>query len=259
MALVTVTATVPAGGARQGDKIDCVVSSIGSAKSLAGGRLFLTPLIGPDPRTRASTPSPKAPITLEDPTIPTTGRIHGGCRLEEDFFNVFTKDGKITLVLEKNHADFQVAQDVAELINSQMAVQASSSHAAGPGHQPGQHRGPHPAAVPRRPGVVRLPGARPADPGAADRRPGGDQRAGRQHRHQRRRGDRRRGRHAQEHRDRDGRHRAPQGRSSPSIRSSPMRRSSRPWSRPSTPSTCRPRTSSTSSRAWTATANCTPH
>ena len=50
VALVLVTATIPAAGARQGDKIDCVVSSIGSAKSLAGGRLFLTPLIGPDPK-----------------------------------------------------------------------------------------------------------------------------------------------------------------------------------------------------------------
>ena len=60
VALVLVTATIPAAGGRQGDKIDCVVSSIGSAKSLAGGRLFLTPLIGPDPRIPASTPSPKA-------------------------------------------------------------------------------------------------------------------------------------------------------------------------------------------------------
>ena len=117
----------PAAGARQGDKLDCVVSSIGSAKSLAGGRLFLTPLIGPDPRNRRVFAFAEGPITLEDPTQTTTGRIHDGCRLEEEFFNVFTKDGKITLVLEKNHADFQVAQDVVELINSQMRYQTSSS------------------------------------------------------------------------------------------------------------------------------------
>src|SRR5581483_12239223 len=40
VALVTVTATIPAGGARQGVEIDCTVSSVGSAKSLAGGELF---------------------------------------------------------------------------------------------------------------------------------------------------------------------------------------------------------------------------
>ncbi len=47
VALVMVTATIPAAGARQGDTLDCVVSSIGSAKSLAGGTLFMTPLQGP--------------------------------------------------------------------------------------------------------------------------------------------------------------------------------------------------------------------
>ncbi|RMF86940.1 MAG: flagellar basal body P-ring protein FlgI [Planctomycetota bacterium] len=125
VAIVLVTATVPAAGARQGDRIDCIVSSVGSAKSLEGGRLFLTPLLGPvpgDPRVYALA---EGPITLDDTNIPTVGRIHGGCRLEADFFTPFVKDGKITLVLEPQYADFQVAQDVAELINSQMSFQSS--------------------------------------------------------------------------------------------------------------------------------------
>ena len=127
VALVTVTATIPAAGARQGDKIDCVVASIGSAKSLTGGRLFLTPLIGPDPKRPRVYAFAEGSITIEGTTVSTTGRIHDGCRLEEEFFNVFTKDGKITLVLEKNHADFQVAQDVVDLVNSQMRMQVSTS------------------------------------------------------------------------------------------------------------------------------------
>lgn len=126
VALVTVTATIPAGGAREGDKIDCVVSSIGSAKSLAGGRLFITPLVGPDPKNPRVYAFAEGAITIEDSTIPTTGRVHDGCRLEEEFLNVFMKDNRITLVLQKNHADFQVAQDVAELVNSQMHPQTSS-------------------------------------------------------------------------------------------------------------------------------------
>jgi flagellar P-ring protein FlgI len=127
VALVTVTAIIPATGARQGDKLDCVISSVGSAKSLAGGRLFLTPLIGPnrtDPKVYAFA---EGPITLDDPLVTNTGRIFEGCRLEEEFFNVFVKNGKITLVLDKYHADFQVAQDVAELINSQMSFQNSGT------------------------------------------------------------------------------------------------------------------------------------
>ncbi len=117
VALVSVTATVPAAGARQGDKLDCVVSSIGSAKSLAGGRLFLTPLMGPDRRNPQIYAFAQGAISLDDASIATTGRIHGGCQLEEEFFNVFAQDGRITLVLDQNHADFQVAQDVADLIN----------------------------------------------------------------------------------------------------------------------------------------------
>lgn len=125
VALVSVTAIVPAGGARQGDKLDCVVSSIGSAKTLAGGRLFWTPLMGPNPQNGRVYGLAEGPVTLENTTDTATGKVHGGCRLEEDFFNPFTKDGKITLVLEKNHADFQVAQEITELINNQMSVQSS--------------------------------------------------------------------------------------------------------------------------------------
>jgi len=123
VALVTVTATIPASGARQGDKIDCVVSSIGSAKSLSGGRLFLTPLIGPDRTNPRIYAFAEGPITLDDPSITNSGRVFEGCQLEEEFFNAFIKDRKITLVLDKNHADFQVAQDVAELINSRLSIQ----------------------------------------------------------------------------------------------------------------------------------------
>jgi flagellar P-ring protein precursor FlgI len=127
VALVTVTATIPAAGARQGDKIDCVVSSLGSAKSLAGGRLFPTPLLGPVPQDHRVYAFAEGAIRVEDNDLPTAGRIHGGCRLEEEFLNVFSKDGRITLVLQENHADFRVSQDVAELINSQMGFQSSSS------------------------------------------------------------------------------------------------------------------------------------
>jgi flagellar P-ring protein precursor FlgI len=126
IALVMVTATIPAAGGRQGDQIDCVVSSIGSAKSLAGGRLFLTPLIGPDKNIPRIYAFAEGPLTIDDPAAPTSGRIFEGCRLEEDFFNAFVKDGKITLVLDKNHAGFQVAQDVASLINGQLTIQNPS-------------------------------------------------------------------------------------------------------------------------------------
>jgi flagellar P-ring protein precursor FlgI len=126
VALVTVTATVPAAGARQGDTIDCVVSSIGGAKSLAGGQLFITALEGPQVDSERVYAFAQGAIHVDDPKVPTTGRVFKGCRLEEDFFNPFIKDGKVTLVLDRNHADFQVAQDVADLINGQPYFQTRS-------------------------------------------------------------------------------------------------------------------------------------
>ena len=148
VALVLVAATIPAAGARQGDKIDCVVSSIGSAKSLAGGRLFLTPLIGPDPRHPRVYAFAEGAVTMENKDMPNTGRIHEGCRLEEEFFHAFTKDNRITLVLDKYHNDFQVAADIVDSINGQMGKQVSNSaplaHAFNQGNIvveiPGQYR-----------------------------------------------------------------------------------------------------------------------
>ena len=145
VALVMVTATIPAAGARQGDALDCVVSSIGSAKSLAGGTLFMTPLQGPEVPQQARGNGQAAPsrrgsdsrvygfaqgLLHVDGLPQTVARIHKGCRLEADFFNVFSKDNKITLVLDKDHADFQVAQDIAELINSQLNFQSQEGYLA---------------------------------------------------------------------------------------------------------------------------------
>ncbi|HZZ27963.1 MAG TPA: flagellar basal body P-ring protein FlgI, partial [Pirellulales bacterium] len=130
VALVMVTVTVPAAGARQGDLLDCTVSSIGGAKSLAGGTLIMAPLQGPHVNSDRVYGFAQGAINLNDTKLTTSGRIFRGCRLEEDFFNAFTKDGKLTLVLNKNYADFQVAQDVAELVNSQLSFQASGGNLA---------------------------------------------------------------------------------------------------------------------------------
>jgi flagellar P-ring protein precursor FlgI len=130
VALVMVTATVPGAGARQGDKLDCTVSSIGGAKSLNGGQLFITALQGPNVNSDRVYAFAQGEIHLDDLRVPTTGKVFNGCRMEADFFNPFIKDGKITLVLEKNHADFEVAQSVADWINSQLGFRIPSGEMA---------------------------------------------------------------------------------------------------------------------------------
>lgn len=116
-ALVMVTATIPATGARRGDKLDCYISAI-NGKSLVGGRLAFASMQGPntnDPRVYALC---QGQVVVENEEQPMVGVIHGGCQMEADVYTKFYKeeDGTITLVLEKNHANFQTASDVARQI-----------------------------------------------------------------------------------------------------------------------------------------------
>jgi flagellar P-ring protein precursor FlgI len=124
VALVWVTATVPPEGRRQGDAIDCHVSAI-SAASLAGGTLLPTPLLGPAGSDRVFAFA-QGLLHLEDPEKkPVVARVHKGCRLEADFLNKYlTEDGVFTLVLDQNHASFEIVQDITEQINTQASTQA---------------------------------------------------------------------------------------------------------------------------------------
>jgi flagellar P-ring protein FlgI len=119
VALVMVTATVPATGARRGDRLDCFVMGL-NGKSLAGGRLAFASLQGPntqDPRVYALC---QGQVTIDDPSQPMVGVVHGGCQMEADVFTPFVRDGFITLVLDKNHANFQLAAEIANLIDYQL-------------------------------------------------------------------------------------------------------------------------------------------
>ncbi len=116
VALVFITATVPPTGARQGSRIPCSVSAI-SAKSLAGGTLLVSPLMGPRPGDRRTYAIAQGPLTIEDPSVPTVAKVHLGCQLQEEFRYEFEQNGVVTLVIEDNHASFKMAQIVQYAIN----------------------------------------------------------------------------------------------------------------------------------------------
>jgi len=116
VALVFVTAEVPATGGRQGGRINCEVSAV-SAKSLSGGTLLMTPLLGSHPSDRTIYASASGAITIEDAGRPTVGRAHRGGQLTEDFEYAFHEGGVLTLVLDPTHSSFQMAQIVADAIN----------------------------------------------------------------------------------------------------------------------------------------------
>ncbi|TWT73533.1 Flagellar P-ring protein precursor [Posidoniimonas polymericola] len=116
-ALVYVTATVPAAGSRRGDQLDCFVSAI-NGKSLKGGRLAFSTLQGPNTQDHRVYALCQGQLVVEDAEQPMVARIHGGCQMQQDVRTEFEKDGYVTLVLDRHHADFNVAQTVGELIQN---------------------------------------------------------------------------------------------------------------------------------------------
>jgi flagellar P-ring protein FlgI len=116
VAMVWVVATIPPAGAMQGDKITCTVSAI-HAKSIEGGNLILTHMLGPRADQSMTFALASGPVTIDDPKVPTTGRIANGCKMEVSVHNPFVENNKITLVLDPTHSSFASAALVADKIN----------------------------------------------------------------------------------------------------------------------------------------------
>lgn len=116
VALVSLTATIPSNGVRNGDKIDVYVLSLGAASSLRGGRLFVSPMTGPMASEQIFALSDGA-VVLEDPSTPTVGIVKGGCTMEVDLPAKYVEDGKFTLILEDAAASWTTASNIAKIIN----------------------------------------------------------------------------------------------------------------------------------------------
>lgn len=117
VALVALSAEIPAAGVREGDRVDVHVNSVGPAESLAGGRLFLMPMIGP----RRDSPVyafAEGAVTLEDGDTPTAGVVEDGAQLTRDVMSRYLDaQGRITLVINDANASWPLAHNLASLIN----------------------------------------------------------------------------------------------------------------------------------------------
>ena len=116
VAVVSLTATVPKNGVRQGDKIDVYVTSIGDATSLRGGRLFICPMQGSIPDGGVYALS-QGPITLEDVSTPTVGLVKGGCVMEVSLEQKYVDNGRFKLILEDPAASWTTSSLIARTIN----------------------------------------------------------------------------------------------------------------------------------------------
>ena len=120
VAIVTVTAELPANGVREGDRVDVRVASNGTAKSLQGGTLFMTPLMAPRPDVDMIFAFAEGPITIEDENNPTSGKVSNGATLTRDIVTRHVQNGQVTLVIDSRHASWPVARNLAQNINDEL-------------------------------------------------------------------------------------------------------------------------------------------
>lgn len=127
VAAVMITATLPP-FAKQGNRIDVLVSSLGDAKSIAGGTLIMAPLKGADNLVYAVAQGSVLTNSFAfggqgasaQKNHPTAGRIPEGALVERELPNTLT--GKTKLRLNLAQSDFTTASRVAQAINGKFGA-----------------------------------------------------------------------------------------------------------------------------------------
>ncbi|OUR92855.1 flagellar biosynthesis protein FlgA [Halobacteriovorax marinus] len=118
VAAVIVTAKLPP-FARQGQKIDITISSIGDANSLAGGTLLITPLKGGDGEVYAIASGPLSIGGLNKGRVfATTGTIPNGAIVENELQSDFDKKKSLRFALK--NPDFTTAARIEKTINQEL-------------------------------------------------------------------------------------------------------------------------------------------
>ncbi|MEG3153134.1 flagellar basal body P-ring protein FlgI, partial [Sphingomonas sp. ZT3P38] len=136
VAVVMVTAVLPP-SANLGDKIDVTVSSIGDARSLAGGTLIMTPLLGPDQRPYALAQGPllaggyrfESELNQQQRNYPTSAVLPGGATIETAVQSaVSISNGELSFLLA--NPSFSTAQRVADGITARFGMGAAQARNA---------------------------------------------------------------------------------------------------------------------------------
>ncbi|RYG02396.1 MAG: flagellar basal body P-ring protein FlgI [Caulobacteraceae bacterium] len=124
VAAVMVTAKLPAFSAA-GSPIDASVSAMGDAKSLQGGTLLVTPLMGADGQAYAvsqgtvqtgSISAGGASGSSVSKGVPTAGRIAGGAIVEREIGFQLANMGQMRMTLR--NPDFTTARKIADVVNT---------------------------------------------------------------------------------------------------------------------------------------------
>ena len=132
VAAVIVTATLPP-FAKQGNRLDVTVSSLGDSKSIAGGTLVMTPLKGGDNQVYAVAQGSVLTNSFAfggsaasaQKNHPTAGRVPNGGLVERELPNMLA--GKTSLRLNLSQADFTTAFRIANVINDKFKSQVATT------------------------------------------------------------------------------------------------------------------------------------
>jgi flagellar P-ring protein FlgI len=132
VAAVMVTASLPP-FARQGSRMDVTVSALGDAKSLLGGTLLVTPLLGADGEVYAVAQGQlavggfQAGGQAETVTkgVPTSGRIASGAIIERELGFEIANKSKVKLTLR--NPDFTTARRISQAINAFLGTAAAAA------------------------------------------------------------------------------------------------------------------------------------
>lgn len=136
VAVVMVIATLPA-SANVGDRIDATVSSIGDARSLAGGTLLMTPMLGPDQHPYALAQgalvaggySFESDLNQQQRNYPTTALLQGGATVETAVdAHILKANGEISFLL--SDPSFGTAQHIADAINGRIGYGSAVAKSA---------------------------------------------------------------------------------------------------------------------------------
>ena len=127
VAAVMVTGNLPAFGT-QGTRIDITVSAMGDAKSLQGGTLLVTPLLGADGNVYAVGQGSVAINGFQAEGeaakivrgVPTVGRISNGAIIEREIDFALNRLNQVRLALR--NSDFTTAKRIAAAINDFIGV-----------------------------------------------------------------------------------------------------------------------------------------
>ncbi len=132
IAAVMVTASLPP-FARQGSKIDVIVSALGDAKNLQGGTLLVTPLTGADGEVYAMAQGQIAVNALAaggasqsiSRGVPTSGRIVSGAIIENEVS--FALEDLKTIRLALRNPDFTTARRTCDAINAYLGIDTAKA------------------------------------------------------------------------------------------------------------------------------------